>query len=165
MDFGQVGITLTIISDTLSKFQDSIPQFNPLLGEILSAPILLLAAAVIIFLGVAGEAFFKKTGIPDIAFLMILGVIIGPILGIVSTDTVIRIVPYFAAIALILIMFDVGLNLDIRNVIKTAHYAVLLAVLGFLVSTIGVALIAVYGLNWGLLESILLGTIVGGSSS
>ncbi|HSA98771.1 MAG TPA: cation:proton antiporter, partial [Candidatus Nitrosotenuis sp.] len=56
-------------------------------------------------------------------------------------------------------------NLDIRNVIKTAHYAVLLAILGFLASTISVALIAVYGLNWGFLESILLGTIVGGSSS
>src|SRR5574338_1078255 len=165
MDFGQVGITLTIISDTLSKFQDSFPQFNPVIGEVLSAPVLLLAGAIIIFLGVAGEVFFRKTGIPDIAFLMILGVIIGPILGIVSTDTVIRIVPYFAAIALILIMFDGGLNLDIRNVVKTAHYAVLLAVLGFLASTICVALIAIYGLSWGIIEGVLLGTIVGGSSS
>jgi len=38
-----------------------------------SAPILLLAASVVIILGVLGEAFFKKTGIPDILFLMILG--------------------------------------------------------------------------------------------
>ena len=35
---------------------------------IASAPILLLAASVVIILGVLGEAFFKKTGIPDIAF-------------------------------------------------------------------------------------------------
>ena len=41
---------------------------------------ILLAAGVVIFLGVAGEAFFKKTGIPDVAFLMVLGVIIGPVL-------------------------------------------------------------------------------------
>ncbi|MEM4392038.1 MAG: cation:proton antiporter, partial [Candidatus Nitrosotenuis sp.] len=165
MDFGQIVINFTVISDVLSKFQDSVPQFSPVIGEVLSAPVLLLAGAIIIFFGVAGEAFFRKTGIPDIAFLMILGVVIGPVLGIVSTDTVIRIVPYFAAIALILIMFDGGLNLDIRNVIKTAHYAVFLAVLGFLASTISVALIAIYGLSWGIIESILLGTIVGGSSS
>ena len=43
---------------------------------IASAPILLLAASVVIILGVLGEAFFKKTGIPDIAFLMVLGIII-----------------------------------------------------------------------------------------
>lgn len=165
MDFGQAAIGFTVVSDALSKFQDSVPHFSPVIGEVLSAPVLLLAGAIIIFLGVAGEAFFRKTGIPDIAFLMILGVIIGPVLGIVSTDTVIRIVPYFAAIALILIMFDGGLNLDIRNVVKTAHYAVLLAVLGFLASTICVALIAIYGLSWGIIEGVLLGTIVGGSSS
>lgn len=45
----------------LFKFQDSIPKFEPLIGEIMSAPVLLLASAIIIFLGVAGEAFFKKT--------------------------------------------------------------------------------------------------------
>lgn len=149
----------------LFKFQDSIPKFEPLIGEIMSAPVLLLASAIIIFLGVAGEAFFKKTGIPDIAFLMILGVVIGPILGIIPTSTVVQVVPYFAAIALILIMFDGGLNLDIRNVIKTAHYALLLSILGFLASIISTALVAFYGLNWGLIESVLLGVMVGGSSS
>jgi cell volume regulation protein A len=131
----------------------------------MSVPVLLLAGAIIIFLGVAGESFFKKTGIPDIAFLMILGVIIGPVLGIIPTSTVIEIVPYFAAVALILIMFDGGLNLDIRTVIKTAHYALLLSIAGFITSTISVALVGFYGLGWGLVESVLLGTIVGGSSS
>ncbi|MEW6588867.1 MAG: cation:proton antiporter [Thermoproteota archaeon] len=154
-----------IIRDVFSGFQDFIPQFSPIIGEIISAPVLLLAGAIIIFLGVAGEAFFKRTGIPDIAFLMVLGVIIGPILGIVSTDTVIEIVPYFAAVALILIMFDGGLNLDIRTVIRTAHYALFLSVAGFITSVISVTLVALYGLGWGLVESVLLGTIVGGSSS
>jgi len=156
---------VSIIRETLSNFQDSIPQFSPILGEVLSAPVILLAAAVTIFLGVSGEAFFKKTGIPDIAFLMIFGVIIGPILGIISTDDVTKVVPYFAAIALIIIMFDGGLNLDIRHVVRTAHYAVLLSVLGFVTSVIAVTLVAFYGLDWGIVESVLLGTIVGGSSS
>ena len=45
-----------------------------------SAPILLLAASVVIIMGVLGEAFFKRTGIPDILFLLVLVIIIGPIL-------------------------------------------------------------------------------------
>jgi len=133
--------------------------------SIASAHVVLLAAGVTIFLGVAGEAFFKKTGIPDIAFLMVLGVIIGPVLGIIQTDTVLEIVPYFAALALIIIMFDGGLNLDIKQIMKTAHFALVLAILGFVLSMVIVTMLAHYGLGWEWLDSILLSSIVGGSSS
>ena len=164
-DINGITFDLEIIREFFSGFIDSFPQFSIPIGEILSAPVLLLVAAIIIFLGVTGEAFFKRTGIPDIAFLMILGVIVGPVFGIVPTDIVIEVVPYFAAIALIIIMFDGGLNLDIRNIIRTAHYALLLSVLGFVTSVIVVTIIALYGLGWNMIESILLGVIVGGSSS
>jgi len=133
--------------------------------SIAAAHVVLLAAGVTIFLGVAGEAFFKKTGIPDIAFLMVLGVIIGPVLGIIQTDTVLEILPYFAALALIIIMFDGGLNLDIKQIMKTAHFALVLAVLGFILSMVIVTMLAHYGLGWDWLDSILLSSIVGGSSS
>ena len=130
-----------------------------------SAPILLLAASVVIILGVLGEAFFKKTGIPDILFLMILGIIIGPVLGIIQPEAVLEIVPYFAAVALIIIMFDGGLNLHIGKVLKTAHFSIILVIVGFALSVGIVAGLAHYGLGWEWIDSILLGTIVGGSSS
>jgi len=130
-----------------------------------SAPILLLAASVVIILGVLGEAFFKKTGIPDILFLMILGIIIGPVLGIIQPEAVLEIVPYFAAVALIIIMFDGGLNLHIGKVLKTAHFSIILVIVGFALSVGIVAGLAHYGLGWEWIDSILLGSIVGGSSS
>jgi cell volume regulation protein A len=134
-------------------------------SPIASAHVLLLAAGVVIFSGVAGEAFFKKTGIPDVAFLMVLGVILGPLLGIVRTEAVLEIVPYFAALALIIIMFDGGLSLDIRRIASTAHFATALVVGGFVVSVAIVAAGAHFIMDWPWLESILLGSIVGGSSS
>lgn len=152
--------------------KNSISGLNSHINQILfhnvhlaSAQIVLLAVGIIIFIGVLGEAFFRRTGVPDVAFLMIAGVIVGPILGIVSTGTVIKIVPYFAALALIIIMFDGGLNLDVRSILKTAHFATLLAIFGFAVSAIIVSIITVYGLGWSWLESVLLGIMVGGSSS
>ena len=154
------------ISEGLINIQRFLGEVS--MGEgslIASAPILLLAASVVIILGVLGEAFFKKTGIPDIAFLMVLGIIIGPILGIVQPAAVVEIVPYFAALALIIIMFDGGYNLHIGNVLKTAHFAIVLVILGFAVSVGIVTGFAHYGLGWEWLDSILLGTIVGGSSS
>ena len=148
----------------ISNIQRTIESFSGQ-DSIAAAHVVLLAAGVTIFLGVAGESFFRKTGIPDIAFLMILGVIIGPVFGIIQADVVAEIVPYFAALALIIIMFDGGLNLDLRHMVKTAHFAVILAILGFIVSVAIVTLLAHYGLGWFWLDSILLASIVGGSSS
>ncbi len=160
LDAFDTGFILEKINE-FQNFMGTLSQDSP----IASAHVILLAAGVVIFLGVAGEAFFKKTGIPDVAFLMILGVIIGPVLGIIQPEAVMQIVPYFAAIALIIIMFDGGLNLDLKQIVKTAHFSFTLAILGFILS-VTIATIAVhYALDWSWLESILLGSIVGGSSS
>ena len=159
-------INSDFLSQGLANLQTVIAEISGGGGSLIaSAPVLLLAASVVIILGVLGEAFFKKTGIPDIAFLMVLGIIIGPILGIIKPEAVIEIVPYFAAIALIIIMFDGGYNLHIGDVLKTAHFAIILVILGFAVSVGIVTGLAHYGLGWAWLDSVLLATIVGGSSS
>ena len=164
-DFSLPKIDLSMILNKLTEIQNSISGLSVQDGVIASADVILLAAGVVIFLGVAGEAFFKKTGIPDVAFLMILGVIIGPVLGIIQAEAVIQVVPYFAALALIIIMFDGGLNLDIKHVVKTAHFSFTLAILGFILSVVIISVATHYALGWMWLESILLGSIVGGSSS
>lgn len=155
----------SLILDKIAELQNSIGTLSSQDGGIASAHVILLAAGVVIFLGVAGEAFFKKTGIPDVAFLMIFGVVIGPVLGIIQPEAVIQVVPYFAALALIIIMFDGGLNLDIKHIVKTAHFSVTLAILGFILSVVIITLATHFALGWLWLESILLGAIVGGSSS
>ena len=155
----------SIIFDKITELQNSIGTLSIHDGPIAEAHVILLAAGVVIFLGVAGEAFFKKTGIPDVAFLMILGVMIGPVFGLIQPEAVIQVVPYFAALALIIIMFDGGLNLDIKHVIKTAHFSVTLAVLGFVLSVVMISVAAHFALGWEWLDSILLASIVGGSSS
>ena len=154
-----------LILDKITELQNSIGALSIQDEPIAAAPVVLLAAGVTIFLGVAGEAFFKKTGIPDVAFLMILGVVIGPVLGIIGPDAVIEVVPYFAALALIIIMFDGGLNLDIKHIVKTAHFSTTIAILGFILSVLIISIATHYVLGWFWLDSILLGSIVGGSSS
>ncbi len=163
---GQLGDLASLDAIDTSFIIEKINEFQNFMGTlsqdspIASAHVILLAAGVVIFLGVAGEAFFKKTGIPDVAFLMILGVIIGPVLGIIQPEAVIQIVPYFAAVALIIIMFDGGLNLDLKQMVKTAHFSFTLAILGFILSVTIATLAVHYALDWSWIESILLGTIV-----
>jgi cell volume regulation protein A len=62
-------------------------------------------------------------------------------------------------------MFDGGLNLDIKRVVKTVHFSITLAILGFILSVAIITLAAHFALGWMWLDSILLGSIVGGSSS
>ena len=159
------GSGYNFLPEGIANLQNTLANLSFGDSLIASAPILLLAASVVIIMGVLGEAFFKKTGIPDILFLMVLGVIIGPVLGIIQPEAVLEIVPYFAAVALIIIMFDGGLNLHIGKVVKTAHFSVILVIVGFAVSVGIVGSFAHYGLGWEWLDSILLGSIVGGSSS
>ncbi len=127
--------------------------------------------ALVIFLGVFGEFVFSKTKVPDALWLIAIGFIAGPVLGLVAQSQLWAIAPLFSAIALMVIMFEGGLHLNIYDVIKSAPTSILLAVVGFLLN---VAIIAVlleglgafgYIPNWGLTNSILLGSILGGSSS
>ncbi|MDE1863057.1 MAG: cation:proton antiporter [Thaumarchaeota archaeon] len=129
-----------------------------------STKVIFLTIGITILLAVLGDAFFKKTRIPDIIFLVLVGTMVGPILGIVDQASAIKIAPYFAALALITILFNAGLNLEIRTVIRTAHFALFLAVLGFAASVAAVSLLAVYLLGWQWPDAILLGVMLGGSS-
>jgi len=164
--FSDLSEKIGLNSFDLTPLQNLTHVFTSISSDsIVSAPVLLLVAGAVIFFGVIGEAFFKKTGIPDVAFLMILGIIVGPVLGLIHTGVVLQVVPYFAALALIIIMYDGGLNLDLKSIASTAHFAIILSVLGFAVSVGIVAAFAHYGLGWEWIEGILLGSIVGGSSS
>lgn len=118
-----------------------------------------------LILGVAGEKFFKKTNIPDVLFLLILGLLLGPVLNIFSHERLLPIIPYFSAIALIFILFDGGLNLDLIKVLKGAPRATLLAILGFFLNVIFASAFFRLLLGFGWLDGLLLSAIIGGSSS
>jgi potassium/hydrogen antiporter len=124
-----------------------------------------LVAGLIIVLGYLGEEFFKRTSIPDPILLLLFGVLLGPVLNVFSRDQLISITPYFASLALIVILFDGGLNMDIRQAIKNSPRALMLGIIGFLLNVIVTALLCKFIFGWRLMNGLLLGSILGGSSS
>jgi len=124
-----------------------------------------LVAAVIIILGFLGEEFFNRTSIPDAIFLLMLGVILGPIFQLFAQEELLAITPYFAALALIIILFDAGLNMDIREAAKNSPRAAVLAVFGWGLNVLATTGLCKLLLGWRFLDGLLLGSIVGGSSS
>ena len=67
----------------------------------------------IVFLAHLFTAFFKRTRIPDVLLLTVLGIFIGPVLGIVQPEMFGKVGGAFSTIALIVILFEGGTNLRI----------------------------------------------------
>ena len=129
------------------------------------AVVAFFVAGIIIILGFLGEEFFNRTSIPDSILLLLFGVLLGPIFQLFAKDQLIAITPYFAALALIIILFDGGLNMDIREALRNSPRALVLAIVGWTLNVIVTALICKYLLGWRLLNGLLLGSIIGGGSS
>lgn len=130
-----------------------------------SVSIALIVSGLIILIGFAGNYFFKKTGLPDMLILIFLGVAFGPVLGIFDPTAIKNFAPYIAALALTFILFDGGMGLNIKRVLSNGPRAIMLAVLGFVFSVLGVCAFAVFVLSLPLFYGLLLGSIFGGSSS
>lgn len=127
--------------------------------------IALIISALIILIGFLANYLFHKTGLPDILILIFLGVVFGPILGVFNPSAILSFAPYISALALAYILFDGGIGLNIRKVIFNSPRALLLAVLGFIFSVLGVGALMVAIFHVPLIYGLLFGSVFGGSSS
>jgi cell volume regulation protein A len=127
----------------------------------------LALAGSIIVVGFLGNYFFERTGFPDMIFLIVLGMLVGPIAKLVDTGFIMPLAPYFAALALVFILFDGGMAMNIYRVFTESPRATILAVIGFGLSVAATTLFSAFLLmpDKPITYSMLLGTILGGSSS
>ncbi len=124
-----------------------------------------IIVAAITIIGFFANYFFKKTKIPDIIWLMLFGYLLGPILNIVNPTILHSLIPYFSAIALLVILFDAGSRIDIYKLIEESGYTLFLTLLSYILSFTLVYLILFYILRFDLVLSIIIASVTGGTSS
>ena len=124
-----------------------------------------VVAGLILIIGYAGDYFFKRKRIPDILILIIIGLLLGPVFRVVKPGVLDPVSDIFAALALVIILFDGGLNLSLYRVLKESPRAIALAGLGVTVSAVLTMIFMFYTYHWSLIDGLLLGTIIGGTSS
>ncbi|MFA5371782.1 MAG: cation:proton antiporter [Sideroxydans sp.] len=108
---------------------------------------------------------FSRTNIPDVLVLMILGILLGPLLGVVSPGDFGKIGSLIATIALVVILFESGTSLDLDVLGKSLATTGWLS-FGCFILTFGVvAVVGHFTLDLDILPAILLGVTVGGTSS
>jgi cell volume regulation protein A len=130
----------------------------------LSVETLLGLVGLVIFVGLAGELFFKKTGVPSALFLIGLGVILGPVSGLIDSRHATALAPYFGTLALLIILFDGGLNLQLDRVLRQGPIAFAFTLSVFIGTAGAIAVFYVLVLQGTWMEGLLLGAILGGTT-
>lgn len=126
---------------------------------------ILLLIGTTICLGYIGTVFFTKTRIPDAIWLLLFGLLVGPGLGLVEREIFLIMAPLLAAVALTIILFDAGLNMDFYQMVRRAPRAGLLAVSSVILSMGIVGPLAMVLFGFDLIHGLLLGAIIGGTSA
>ncbi|MGC2456951.1 MAG: cation:proton antiporter [Gallionellaceae bacterium] len=108
---------------------------------------------------------FRKTNIPDVLVLMLVGILIGPLLGIATPQDFGKIGSLIATIALVVILFEGGTSLNLDVLGKSLGTTGLLAIACFVLTAVIVTLIGLYALGLTLLPATLLGVTLGNTSS
>jgi len=125
----------------------------------------IISVGLLIFLAHFLSALFEKTRIPDVLPLVFLGLILGPVFGIITPEFFGKLGNVFATISLIIILFQSGLDLNITALRESLVSGVRLTLINFAATILVVLLIAVYLFNLDFFEALILGAILGGTSS
>ncbi len=124
----------------------------------------ILVVGALIFGAHLFTGIFSRTRVPDVLLLTIIGIILGPVLHLVSPVNFGSIGPVFATVTLIIILFEAGLSLDL-DILKTSIRPTLsLALLNFVVTLVAVAIASHYLVPLPLRLGFMLGAIVASTS-
>jgi NhaP-type Na+/H+ or K+/H+ antiporter len=127
--------------------------------------ITIVSVGVIIFLSHYFASLFIRTKIPDVLWLVLIGLLIGPIGKVVTPEDFGVVGPVFTTITLIFILFESGLDQRLGTLIRALGGTAKITTYNFFASTLVAGLIAYFYSNLGIILSLLLGSIVGGTSS
>jgi NhaP-type Na+/H+ or K+/H+ antiporter len=120
----------------------------------------------ILFLAYVFLAVFERTRVPDVLLLILVGIVLGPhVLGLASPADFGRVGPVVSTVALIVVLLLGGVELDLSALGRALRPTLYLALSSFVVT---VALVTAAGRVWldlGWLAALMLGTILGGTSS
>ena len=128
--------------------------------------LLLAVISLIIILGYLSEVLFKKTRIPEVMILIVIGLIIAQTKLLPSSyiDTLRGLTPLFGSIALITIMYDGGKIIKLDKSLPSG-LGYLLALADTVLPAIAMAAIMYFVFHWQLIYGAILGTMLGETST
>jgi NhaP-type Na+/H+ or K+/H+ antiporter len=131
----------------------------------LQTALALLFVGLLIFLAHLFAAVFARTRVPDVLWLFGIGVVLGPVLGIVTPGSFGIVGPVFTTVTLVVLLFESGTDLHFDALRAAWRGTFALTTVNFAVSAalVGWALHECTDLGWTL--ALMTGSIVGSTST
>jgi cell volume regulation protein A len=132
---------------------------------------LVVEIAGILLLGALGEFIFARTRVPDVIWLVVAGILAGPVFGLIPAGLLKPGIPFFGAIALTVILSSGAFRLQLTEVAAAAPRGIFLGLAGFVFSLIAVCVFFWLSTKLGYVRPspplawVIVGAIVGGTSS
>lgn len=119
-----------------------------------------LVVSFILIFGFVAEFIFKKWGIPDVLFLILLGFALGPFaFNVIQPDSLAGIAPVFVTFALLFLLFDGAFDIDLASLSKGLAAGLGISLFNFFIATVTVTTVMmVFG--YPFLLSLLIGVIL-----
>ena len=128
-------------------------------------PAVLIGIGVLVFGAHLFRAVFRRTRIPDVLPFFLMGLLLGPLLGWIRSEDFGRLGSVFTSIVLVIILFEGGLGLKLKNIVESAGPGSKLTVFSFAASCVLLLFLGGPLLGLNRIESLMLGAILGGTSS
>ncbi len=121
--------------------------------------------AVLLVLAFGANRLFRITRIPDLVVLLLTGLVLGPVLHWVNPEEFRTFTQILGSLALILILFEGGMELNLREGLRHFPGGIVLAFLGYGLAFVAVAASAHWTLWLPWKSALLLGAVFGCTSS
>lgn len=120
---------------------------------------------VLIFCAHLFSALFGKRKVPDVLFLVAIGIVLGPVLGWLKPEMLGSFGSLFASVTLVFILVDSGIDMRIDDLRRYWVGVVQVMFYSFVVTMTVAALVSHYvaGMEW--MSSLLLGSMVAGTGA
>lgn len=124
----------------------------------------ILVVGALIFVAHAFTGLFSRTRVPDVLLLTIIGIILGPVLHLVTPENFGAVGPVFATVTLVIILFEAGLSLDLDILRGAVRSTLALTLSNFMLTMLTVGITAHFLLGLSPYLTFLLGAILGSTS-
>ncbi len=124
----------------------------------------ILVVGFLIFVAHAFTGLFSRTRVPDVLLLTIIGLLLGPVLHLVTPENFGAVGPVFATVTLVIILFEAGLSIDLKILRGVVRSTLTLTLTNFLLTMLAVGIAAHYLLHLDYRLTFTLGAIIGSTS-
>ena len=131
----------------------------------MTTPLLIILIGFLIFLGHYLAQVFDRTKVPDVVGLLLVGMLLGPVFHLIDPAAFGRGGRVFSNLVLVFILFESGLEVRFEQLRLALRGTIGLTSLNFVVTTLVVAVMGHLFAGLDVLSAIILGTILGGTSS